>query len=293
MRLFKIQKWHFCEKLQSNFKFSSIKKENYCIEKQEKLSILEYFNIIPRNKYSNPQQSLLKEIILFVNSDNFQKEFKYSLTNENRIFKFYILNVSLLSHRIEEVKKDSLFQINYFKIKNFVKYFTKDTIDIFLINIYFKYFPLHFVYENFYNEYSKNYILKESFQEIFTEKFFKKMKKLDIKYLRYRTLFSLELNKLNRHIEEYFHDEKNIDKKFEDLLKEDEDFNKKYDSFLKKYFIGFIFEINLKEKDKSKNKNINFRDEVSIYSKDVDKLFTYFLAHVIPFLIYYYMSYLI
>lgn len=279
----KIQSRNFCNQINSNFKFSSIKKDNYCIERKEKISILEYFNIIPERNHSNQQQSLLKELILYVNSDNFQREFKYSLSNENRIFKFYLLNISLLSHRIDEVKSEIFCDFAATKKKNIFNNFNKNIFHLLLLNYSLRFFPLHFIYDEFYNEYAKKYLIKDSFQEVFTEKFFKKMKMLDIKYLRYRGLFAKELNVLNTQIEAFYDKESNHDKKFEDLLKENEAFKKKYELFLKKYFINFIFEVKSQDKAKQKakgDKENNKLDELQIYAKDVDKLFTYFLAHV-------------
>jgi uncharacterized protein YaaW (UPF0174 family) len=104
---------------------------------------------------------------------------------------------------------------------------------------------------------------------------------LDIKYLRYRGLFAKDLNILNAEIEAFFHEENNADKRFEDLINENENFKKKYESFLKKYFINFVLEIKIQEKSNTKIADKDKKlDELGIYSKDVDKLFTYFLAHV-------------
>ena len=272
-KFLKIQSWNFCDRVHPSFRFSTIKKDNYCTERQEKMSILEYLNIIPHKKNSTEQQSLLKELILYVNSDTFQREFKYSLSNENRIFKFYLLNLSLLAYRIDEVKRE-IFSDFLASLKN---YFYKNIFQILSLNFSFKFLPLHFIYEEFYKEYSKKYLIKDSFQEVFTEKFFKKMKMLDIKYLRYRGSFAKELNQLNAEIELFFQKEINAEKKFEDMLKENENFSKKYDAFLRKYFISFVFEIKPQDKSKAKGKGL---DELAVYAKDVDKLFTYFLAHV-------------
>jgi len=282
MKILKLFKKTFCERIHPSFKFSSIKKEDYCVVKKEKMSIIEYFNIIPRKKTSSPEHAILKELILYVNSDNFKKEFKYSLSNENRVFKFYLLNVSLINNRIEEIKRDYLNELfNSKKYSNILnKIFSINLHQVFLSNICFKFFPLHYIYEGFYNEYTKKYILKDAFQEVFKEKFYRKMKMIDIKYLRYRVSFSKDLNDLNLEIQNYFEEEQHIEKKFEDLLKENSSFKKKYENFLKKYFINFIFEINTLDKSKSKTKGENKLDELSIYEKDIDKLFTYFLAHV-------------
>lgn len=289
----KIQSWNFCDKVHPSFRFSLVRKDNYCLERQEKMSILEYLNVIPQKKFSTQQQSLLKELILFVNSETFQREFKYSLSNENRIFKFYLLNVSLLAHRAEEFQSEFNYSSEFFATKkkkkfleNFFKNF-KNFVNIFSLNFSYKFLPLHFIYEEFYREYVKRHLIKDSFQEVFTEKYFKKMKMLDIKYLRYRAGFANELNQLNDEIEAFFLEECNSEKKFEDLLKENENFAKKYDAFLRKYFIGFIFELKAQDKAKAKGKDGADKklDEMAVYRKDVDKLFTYFLAHVFFFLI--------
>jgi len=280
-KFLKIPSWNFCERVHPSFKFSAVKKDNYSMERQEKMSILEYFNIIPQKKNLNQQQSLLKELILYINSDTFHREFKYSLSNENRVFKFYLLNISLLAYRFDEVKREIFSDFIESKKTNFFKMYNKSLLHVLMLNFCFKFLPLHFFYEDFYTEYAKKYLIKDSFQEVFTEKFFKKMKMLDIKYLRYRGLFAKELNLLNAEIEAFFREENNDDKKFEDLLKENENFKKKYESFIKKYFFNFVFEIKTQEKSKAKIDDKDKKlDELAIYSKDLDKLFTYFLAHV-------------
>jgi len=284
-KFFKIQSWNFCDRVHARFIFSAVKKDNYCAERQEKISILEYFKIIPCKKQSTQQQMLLKELILYINSDSFQKEFKYSLSNENRVFKFYLLNLSLLAYRAEEVKSKVLDEFLEYKKKNIFKPYNKSLLYVLSLSFSFKYLPLHFIYEDFYKEYAKKYLIRDSFQEVFTEKFFKKMKMLDIKYLRHREAFAKELNQLDLEIEAYYLVEGNAEKKFDNMVQENETFKKKYENFLRKYFISFIFEIKSMDKPIHKVKgNDKKLDELDIYARDVDKLFTYFLAHVSPYL---------
>ncbi len=284
-KFLKIQSWKFSDQVHPSFRFSTVKKDNYCIERHEKISILEYLSVVPYKNHSNKQQSLLKELIQYVNSETFTREFKYSLSNQNRIFKFYLLNVSLLAHRTEEVRQIFMSDFSQSAKKNFLEIFKNQSkmhfFDFLSLNFSFKFLPLHFIYEEFYSEYAQKHLIKGSFQEVFTEKFFKKMKMLDIKYLRYRGSFSKELNKLNSEIEAFFQEDCNAEKKFEDLLKENETFKNKYNAFLRKYFISFLFELKPQEKAKAKATGSDRKlDELDIYAKDVDKLFTYFSAHV-------------
>lgn len=292
MKIIKIQKWAFCEKIFHPYKFSPIMKDKYCYKRDSKITILEYFNIKERQLYSKPDAAILKEILEFINSEKFSKEFKYSLSNENRIFKFYLLNLSLINNRIGELGHKLLKLNNYqnqsnkINSKNLISLLSNknrllEYYNIFKLRLKFNYFPLHYIYDNFYKEYTKKYFLKNSFNEVFEEKFFKKLKLLDIKYLKYRDSFAKDLNSIDEEIEAFFHNEMNHDKSFKDLVSENLDFKKKYEAFLKKYFISFIFEIKPQAaKSKSNPAAANKKDDLSIYATDIEKLFTYFLAHV-------------
>ena len=278
MKLFKFPKWNFCDKIFSIPKFASTKKEKFCLERQGKISILEYFDIIEKRTYAKSEEALLKELILYLNSENFSKEFKYSLSNENRIFKFFILNLSLINHRLMELRNEK-FKQNFKENKPFLKINFLEFFQILKLRLMFNYFPLNYIYDEFYNHYAKKYILKDTFKEFFLEKFLKKFKMLDLKYLKFRDSFSKELNNLDFKIELFINDERNNQKNIDDLLREDKVFNEKYENFLKKYFLHFIFDTKIKNSI-SENKN----DDYLLYINDVNKLFTYFTAHVFKYI---------
>ena len=85
MKLFKLTKKYFTNIPSNSHKFSKIPKDEICYKRLSQISLLEYLNIIPRKTKSPSYESLIKEILLYLQSKDFTKEFQYTLTNENRL----------------------------------------------------------------------------------------------------------------------------------------------------------------------------------------------------------------
>jgi hypothetical protein len=271
---------------------------------------MEYFNFLPKKTKSSQAESLIKEILIYTNSKDFSKEFKLTLTNETKIFKFCLLNISLLSGSIHKQKLKTS-KINFNK-----KIFTENENDlkknfqIFYYDFLFSSIPLKFIYEDFYINFIKKYYIKNSNEEILKDDFGKKFFKIDLKFMGYRKNFVKDLTELDdliiKNMIEDNNNDGNDNPKFDEILKNNNLICSKYHMFVKKYFMDFLLERKVNENFSSLNFNSNSNsnsntnsntnlgkknfNEMNNYQKyqaeigsncfDMEKFFTYFIAHV-------------
>jgi len=217
-------------------KFPKISKDLSSLSRLDKISILEYFNLVDERKYARPNEILIKEVIDFMNSYNFEKEFKFTISDENRRIKFLILNIGLLLNRIENVQINGTIynHLNYFSILK-LKFLRLKLI------FCFKYFPMKYHCSEilkYYlrcnqidSRYKDNYILENEFMKSFNKK--------DFSFSIMKRLFVKDL----------------------DCLESTDN----VENFKKIYLIKFLLH------DKESNYN----------QIEVDKLYLYFIAHVI------------
>ena len=281
-------------------KFTTIPKDAICFKKTNQISLMEYFNIKPKNTNCTKSESLIKEILLYTNSKEFSKEFKLTLTNETKIFKFCLLNISLLSGSIHKQKSAS--KINFNK-KIFTENELKKNCQIFYYDFLFSSVPLKFIYEDTYTNFIKKYYMKNTNEEIIKDDFVKKVFKIDLKFMSYRRKFVKDLMELDdllikNMIEDNNNDftDGNDNPKFDDILRNNEIICKKYHMFVKKYFMDFLLE----RADKNNSRKLHEMDNYQKYQADIgsncfdmEKFFTYFIAHVslVIYYRYYYYCY--
>jgi hypothetical protein len=235
----------FCTR--GSIKFPKISKDISNIQRLDKISIFEYFKLIDERNVSLPHQILVKEIIDYIYSSNFNNEFKYTFLNDEKKFKFLLLNIGLIVNRIENsMKEDNLNLKNYFK--NLFSYKNPgkkcDYIARIKIIYFLKFLPLKYTCKEILKFFISNNQIKKKYENnhIIEDQLFKKFTKIDFLFMKVRKSFIDDLNKI-----------------------EDEE------DFKEKYIKNFLLKESKTEKDKSKN---------IINENDCDKLLLYFIAHV-------------
>src|SRR4051794_8368348 len=96
--MYKIAKFKFCNI------FTKLPKSASALARLDKISKLEYFGIIDERQTSRNSEVLIKELVDFMGSNTFSKEFKYCISNDTKKNKFLLLNVALLAHRLKHEK---------------------------------------------------------------------------------------------------------------------------------------------------------------------------------------------
>lgn len=291
MNLLKLQKKLFSSNVNNNntipsyiHKFTNIPKDQICFKKTTQISLLQYFNLLPIKTKSSSSESLIKELFIYTNSKEFNKEFKLTLTNETKIFKFCLLNISLLSGSIHKQKQKTS-KISFNK-KNFSENEFKRNLQIFYYDFLFSSIPLKFIYEDSYSNFIKKYYIKNTNEEIIKDDFVKKIFKIDLKFMSYRKNFVKDLTELDELLIKNMIEENNNDgndnPKFDDILRNNETICYKYHLFVKKYFMGFL--LDRKNFDTKKFYGMDnyqkYQADIGSSCFDVEKFFTYFIAHV-------------
>jgi hypothetical protein len=171
---FKIIRKSFCE----NFKFPKIKKDLSSLQRLDKISIFEYLKILDERLVATHCEVLAKELVDFIYSKEFTREFKFTFLNEEKKFKFFLMNLALISNRIQStIKEDNL---SFIRPKEF---FIRKKIILF-----FKYLPIKFsileVLKYYINQYQINSKYENNY--IIQDEFLNKYNKLDFSCLRIR-----------------------------------------------------------------------------------------------------------
>jgi hypothetical protein len=246
MKILKVNSKGFCEFI----KFPKICKDLSSLQRLDKISIFEYFNVIEERTKLKSQQILLKEIADFLLSHNFNNEFKFTFLNEEKKFKFFLLNIGLISNRVQNsLKEENLNFKNYLKNlltfnknnKEYESYITRLKI-IFCL----KFLPLKYYCKEILQFYLGNNQIKKKYESnlIVQDEYAKKYTKIDFSFLSLKRQFIKDL----------------------DTIEDNEE------KFKDKYIKNFL----LKDEDTNKLKREN----------DYDKLVLYFIAHVIIILIH-------
>lgn len=210
----------------NSVKFPKISKDQRSLMRLDKISIFEYFNITEERKVSLPEEYLVKEIVDYFLSPDFNREFKYTFSNEEKKFKFLILNICLLVSRLEKVvvvDTNNNGEENKNAENSIVKVF--DNLQNILINskkklhkakltFLFKYLPLKF----YCKEVVKFYISKNQINSHYTtnfileNEFLKKFNKKDFKFLKIRKQFIDDLTTFNKQEDIDFEEDKFVEK---------------------------------------------------------------------------------
>jgi hypothetical protein len=239
----------FCESITS-IKFPRISKDISSLQRLDKISIFEYFKLVEERTVSLPHQILVKELVDYIYSSNFNNEFKYTFLNDEKKFKFLLLNIGLIVNRVENsLKQDNLSFKNY--IKSFISFeqakVSSDYLKRLKIIYFLKFLPLKYTAKEILKFFiSKNQIKKKyENNHIIEEEFIKKFTKIDFSFLKIKKNFITDLNKI-----------------------EDDEEN-----FKEKYIKNFLLM-------DSNSKNEKDKSNVKINENDCDKILLYFIAHV-------------
>ncbi len=165
---------YFCEL----FKFRKIKKDLTSVQRLDKISIFEYLKIVDERIVAKHIEVISKELVDFLNSKEFNREFKFTFLNDEKKFRFFLMNIALISNRIQNTLKED--NLTLMSPKEFL---TRKKI-IFL----FKHLPLKFSipevlkiyvsHDQIKSKYDSNYIIQDEY--------LKKYYKLDFSCLRTR-----------------------------------------------------------------------------------------------------------
>jgi hypothetical protein len=243
----------FCESI----KFPKISKDITALQRLDKISIFEYFNFVEERTISLTHQILVKEIVEYIYSNNFTNEFRYTFLNEEKKFKFLLLNIGLVVNRIENsIKEDNLSLKLY--IKNLISFHStkSDYLSRLKIIYYLKFLPLKYNSKDILKYYiSKNQIKKKyENNNIIEDEFIKKYTKIDFSFLKIKKNFIADLNNIEDNEEKF------------------------KDKYIKNFLLNDSIIIANNPNEKSKPK---------INESDCDKLLLYFIAHVIYIFIYF------
>ena len=121
----------------------------------------------------------MKEIVDYINSSLFENEFRNSFANDEKKFKFLLLNVNLLSDRIEKER---------ISVTN-----TKFLIQKRLYLLY-RYFPLKFSNSNVIKYFISQNQIGGMFNHIIESELYKKFNKIDLKNFSFRKTFGKDIN---------------------------------------------------------------------------------------------------
>ena len=80
--LFKMNKYITCFNFTIRNIFTKTPKSEKCLKLLDKISIFEYFDVFEERKKARLEESLVKEITEYINSNTFESEFKNSFAND-------------------------------------------------------------------------------------------------------------------------------------------------------------------------------------------------------------------
>lgn len=220
------------------FKFSKISKDVISLQRLDKISIFEYFELIEERNIAKPYEFLIKEIADYIYSPVFSNEFKLALINDEKKFKFFLMNISLVAHRVKQTLNED--NINLFTHLKRLVYGNdnQNYLDRIKIIYYVQFLPLKFFSkENLQFYISKNQISKYyENNHIIEEEFIKKYTKIEFSFLKLKRQFINDLDKIED-------DEEEFKKKYINnfLLKNnDNKFNENEADKLLLYFIAHV-----------------------------------------------------
>jgi hypothetical protein len=188
--------------------FTKIPKHPNCLKRLDKISIFEYFQIVEERKNAKLEEIVLKEIVDYINSSLFENEFSNTFANDEKKFKFLLLNLNILSDRIEK-EKISITDRNFFYQKR--------------LYLLYRYFPLKFSNSNVIKYFILQNQIGGMFNHIIESEMYKKFNKIDLKNFSFRKTFGKDINlpeedfkaKLKNY---FFVNEKEVDNKIIEKL---------------------------------------------------------------------------
>jgi hypothetical protein len=187
--------------------FTKTPKNQKCLKRLDKISIFEYFNIVEERKNAKMQEILVKEIADYINSDIFENEFRHSLSNDAKKFKFLLLNVNLLCLRLDS-EKIQITDSNFLIQKKLL--------------LYYRYLPLKISNSDVIRNFITQNQIEGIYNHIIESEMFKKFTKIDLKNLNFRSNFMKDIQspeeEFKKNLKQFFFpDEKEVDDVIEKL----------------------------------------------------------------------------
>jgi hypothetical protein len=237
-----------------SFKFQRILKDIDTIRRLDKINIFEYFDIIEERKTSKPEEYLVKEIADYLNSNLFKNEFKFTISTQEQKFKFLILNLSLLTNRLQHIHNEEKknLKLSNFSIFDFNSFLLMKKI-IFL----FQYIPFKFYCREVIKMYSNKNQIKDKYNYIVENELLKRFNKKDYLYSKTKRNFLETLDQTEN---------------------EEEIFTKIKEKFVR----DFLLKDESSQKSKSKKDKQDKEDDGSahVLNNDCEKLALFLIAHV-------------
>jgi len=240
-----------------SFKFQRITKDIDTKRRLDKINIFEYFEIIEERKTSKPEEYLVKEITDYINSNTFKNEFKFTISTQEQKFKFLILNLTLLTNRLQHIHKE---EKKNFKLSNFSNFDFNSFLLMKKLMFLFKYIPFKFYCQEVIKTYLNKNQIKDKYNYIVENELLKRFNKQDYLYLKTKRNFLETLNQTEN---------------------EEELFNKIKEKFVK----DFLLKDQSSQKPKSKIVQQEKEDGANahVINNESEKLTLFLIAHVKKF----------
>jgi len=196
MKFYRSNISRFCDLI----KFPKVSKDIISLQRLDKISIFEYFELVEEKKIAKSHDILIKEIADYIYSPVFDNEFKLTLINDEKKFKFFLMNISLIAHRVKKtIEEENLNLLTYLKCLVYGNNNQNYYLDRMKIIYFIQFIPLKFFSkENLKFYISKNQISKYyENNNVIEEEFIKKYTKIDFSFLKLKRQFINDLDKID------------------------------------------------------------------------------------------------